>query len=66
MEVVLEFNVDTNGFTKNVHIVESTNKLFNKNSMRAAEKYRYAPAIKEGELVETNGVRVKIVWAVAK
>lgn len=66
VEVLLEFDVDTNGFTQNVHIIESTNKKFNENSVEAAEKYRYAPAIQDGNLIETNRARVRIIWAAAQ
>lgn len=63
--VILEFDVDTNGFTKNVKAIESDNDKFIKNSVEAAKGYRYAPSVKNGELVETKGARVRIEFKIA-
>lgn len=65
-EVILQFDVDTNGFTKNVKVIESSSKAFNANSIKAAKAYRYAPSIRDGELIETKGARVKILYRMAK
>lgn len=66
VDVVLQFDVDENGFTKNVEIIESDNNKFNKNSIKAAEAYRYAPSVKNGKIVETKGARVRISYRMAK
>ena len=66
VNVLMEFDVDVNGFTKNIRIIESDNEKFNKNSIKAAEGYRYAPQIENGEIVETKGAKVMISYRVAR
>ncbi len=66
VEVLLEFDVDENGFTQNVRVIESENEKFNKNSVEAAEGYRYAPRIENGEIVATQGARLQISYRVAR
>jgi len=65
-EVLLEFDVDKNGFTRNIKVLESSNKKFNKASLEATEGYRYAPAIVNGELSVTKGARLRIVFGISK
>ena len=66
VDVVLEFDVDENGITKNIEVIESDDSKFNKNSIKAAQSYRYAPSVKNGKIVETKDARVKISYRVAK
>ncbi|MCP5381945.1 MAG: TonB family protein [Kordiimonadaceae bacterium] len=65
-EVLLEFDVDTDGFTRNVRVIESSSKNFESASIKAAEGYRYAPSIQNGELVVTKGARVLIKYRLYK
>lgn len=62
VNVLLEFDVDENGITKNVKILSSDNEKFNKNSIEAAAKFRYAPSVKNGQIVETKGVKTRILY----
>ncbi len=64
--VILEFTVDENGITKDIQVVESSSKIFENESIKAATKFRFAPSIKEGELVPTLGVRNKIIFQILK
>lgn len=65
-KVLLEFTVDKEGITRDVRILESSNKTFDKNSIDAIEKFRFAPQVKNGELVETRGVKNLLVYQMAK
>ncbi|MBL4603551.1 MAG: TonB family protein [Emcibacteraceae bacterium] len=62
--VVLEFIVDESGFTKDVKVIESSSKVFEKGSLAAARKYRYAPTVRDGKLIATTGVRVRVEYKV--
>ena len=62
VKVLLEFDVDENGITRNVKVLSSDNEKFDKNSIEAATKFRYAPSVKNGQIVETNGVRTQIEY----
>lgn len=61
---VLEFTINKEGFTENVKILESSSRNFEKTSIEAAEKYRYAPSVGDGKLVNTDGVRLRIEYRV--
>ncbi|MEZ5758811.1 MAG: TonB family protein [Emcibacteraceae bacterium] len=65
-EVTLNFDVDTNGFTKNITVIESSNQKFNESSIEAAKGFRYAPTIKDGNLTYTKDAKVKIVFGISK
>ena len=62
--VILEFIVDESGFTKDVKVIESSRKIFEEGSVAAAKKYRYAPTVRDGKLVSTKGVRVRIEYEI--
>ena len=60
--VIAEFIIDEEGFTKEIKIIESSSSTFHKPSIEAIEKFRYAPSIKDGQRLETKGVRIKMVY----
>lgn len=62
--VIMEFDVDENGFTKNIKIIKSTHSVFNKPSIKAVEGFRYAPSVKDGKIVETEGVKFEYKYLV--
>lgn len=55
--VLLEFDVDENGFVKNIKILESSNDGFNQASIEALSRSRFAPTIKNGERIVTTGLK---------
>ena len=63
-QVLLEFTVDEEGFTKEVKVLESSSEDFAQSGLEAASKYRYAPSIREGKIVPTEGVKVNIEYKI--
>ena len=53
------YDVDEKGRPRNIKIHESSNEVFNKAAKRAAKKFRYLPARKNGEFVLSKGVKNK-------
>ncbi len=64
-EVTLSFTVDIQGHTKNVKVIRSSNKLFNKSAIRAAQKFRYEPPLKDGQPYEIHGMENTILYELA-
>ena len=64
--VLVEFTIDKKGKTKHIEVIESTDKKFNKNTIQAIKKYRYAPQVIDGKIHETDGVRYLITYDVLK
>jgi len=61
--VVVEYTILATGSTANVHVVESTDPIFNQSAIDSAQKYKYKPRVVNGEAVSVDGVRTKIVFA---
>ena len=60
---IVELTVDKNGFVKKPTIVERKgHKGFEKASLDAATKFRYAPRYENGKAVDTNGVRYRFTY----
>lgn len=67
--VVVNFSVTTLGTVANATVVESKGGKrgeFERAALKAIEGFRYAPAVKDGVLVETTNVRNKIVFEIGK
>lgn len=60
--VIVVFTVTPNGSTTNVRIVESSDKVFERNAIRAAERFKYKPKVVDGEPVSVDGVRTEITF----
>lgn len=60
--VILEFTVNKSGFVVDPKVVESSNPVFNKSSIEAAKKFRYAPKFIDGKPVDVAGVQNKIIY----
>jgi periplasmic protein TonB len=58
--VLVSFTVTEDGTTKDVLVVESSHNMFERNAVKAAEKYKYKPRVVDGEPVEVTGVHVNI------
>jgi TonB family protein len=55
--VILEFNINDVGQVENIRLIESTNPVFTTDSMDALSRFRYAPAIKDGQTVAVKKQR---------
>lgn len=60
--VVVQFTVNPDGSTSNVTVVESSHKMFERNAVRAAQKYKYKPRVVDGEPVAVTGIFVRILF----
>lgn len=58
--VIVKFTVNKMGAVENIIIVESTNRAFERPSIRAVAKYKYKPRIIDGTSVEVRDVMEKI------
>tara|TARA_R110002096_G_scaffold432240_1_gene648725 strand:- start:148731 stop:149264 length:534 start_codon:yes stop_codon:yes gene_type:complete len=58
--VVVVFTVTPMGSTTNIKVVESTDKVFERNAVRAALRFKYKPKVVDGEATMVEGVRTKI------
>lgn len=63
--VLVEFTVTAEGTTADVIVIESSHRMFERNAVRAAQKYKYKPRVVDGEPVTVLGVRVRIVFELA-
>ena len=60
--VIVSFTVTTAGTVRDVVIVESSHPIFNRNAVRAVEKFKYKPRMVDGEPVEVHGVQTKLTF----
>jgi TonB family protein len=60
--VVAKYTVATDGTTKDIEIVESSDPVFENASIESVEKYRYRPQVIDGTSVEVAGVTTRIVF----
>lgn len=58
--VVMSFNIDTFGFVRDIEIIDSTAQVFDRVSIEALEKWRYAPKIVNGQAVIAKGNKVQL------
>ena len=63
--VVVIFTVTAEGTTSDVQVVESSHKMFERNAVKAALKYKYKPRVVDGEPIPVTGVRVRIEFQLA-
>lgn len=63
---ILEFSIDEFGQTGNFKVIETTDKFFNKTSIEALSKFRYAPSIRGGKRVKTEGLKHKISYRISR
>ncbi len=55
--VLVEFTVTRGGTTREVIVIDSSNRLFESAAIDAAYRFRYRPRMIDGEAVEVSGVR---------
>lgn len=63
---VVEFDIDTNGIPRDVIILESSAKVFEKSSLEAISKWRYAPSVRDGKLIVTENATARIEYRQVK
>lgn len=64
--VLVELTVTPNGSTVNVRVIESSDRIFERNAVRAAERFKYKPKVVDGRAVSVDGVRTLINFNLAK
>jgi len=64
--VIVKFTITKMGSVENVTVVESTNRAFERPSIRAVEKYKYKPRVIDGIAVEVQDVMEKISFEIEK
>ena len=57
--VIVEFTITGTGAVKDIEVVESSNRIFERNSIEAVSKYRYRPRVVSGKPLEVPHVRNK-------
>jgi periplasmic protein TonB len=55
--VIVEFVVTTAGTTRDVEVIESSNRMFERAAVDAAYRFRYRPRVIDGQAIEVPGVR---------
>lgn len=58
--VLVEFSINDEGYTEDVTVIESSHKMFEISSVRAARGYRYIPRMQNDKRVTTKGIQVRI------
>jgi len=59
---VVQFDVLTDGTVTNIAVVESSNRIFERNSIRAAQKMRFKPKVVDGVPQVSSGVRYRFTF----
>ena len=57
--VIVEFTITGTGAVKDIEVVESSDRIFERNSTEAVSKYRYRPRVVSGKPLEVPHVRNK-------
>lgn len=58
----VEYTVTKTGATRDVKVVDCPKSIFARNSIKAAERFKYKPRIVDGEAVPVAGVRNKFTF----
>lgn len=58
----VEYTVTAAGATRDIRLVESSNPLFDRSCIDAAEKFKYRPRYVNGEAIEVAGVRNRCTY----
>ncbi len=61
--VMVKFTVTAIGAVRDVEVVESSHKIFERSAMAAAAKFKFRPRLINGEPVEVTNVYNKIIFA---
>jgi periplasmic protein TonB len=61
--VLVRFNISPAGTVTNAAIVDAKPRgMFDRNALRAIERWRYRPAVVDGRAVERRGLQVRLVF----
>ena len=60
--VIIQYDIAKNGRTKNITVIESTDRIFEKSAKNSVKHYLYLPRIENGKPIESNGVTAKITF----
>ena len=55
--VIVEFDVAADGLVSNIVVLESTNSIFDKAAIRAAERFKFKPRVVDGLPMNSYGIR---------
>ncbi len=58
--VVVEFTIAKDGTVRDVRVVESSSSVFERSAIRAVQRWRYRPQIRDGQAYDRTGVRVRL------
>ncbi len=61
-QCLMEFTVTTAGTTRDIFAVECTSGLFERNSIRAIEKWKFKPRVSGGTPMEVSGVQTILTY----
>ncbi len=64
--VIVEFTVTAEGTTDNVIAVESSHKMFERNAVKAAQKFKFKPRVADGNPISVDGVQNRIIFELAQ
>lgn len=62
----VEFTVSAAGTTKDAFVVDCPEKVFERASLKAAEKIKYKPRVVDGQAVDVPGVQYKFLFQLAE
>jgi protein TonB len=63
-QVTLEFTIGAEGTTKDIHVIESSDPIFEEPAVSAVSRWRYSPRVVDGSAVEIVGVRAVITFEI--
>lgn len=61
-QVFIRYDISTEGETKNVEVVATTNECFNESAVGSVQRWRYEPRIVDGRALERIGVETIITF----
>ncbi len=64
--VIVEFTVTAEGTTDNVIAAESSHKMFERNAVKAAQKFKFKPRVADGNPISVDGVQNRIIFELAQ
>jgi protein TonB len=61
--VLVRFNISPAGTVTNAAVIDAKPRgMFDKNALRAIERWRYRPAVVDGRAVERRGLQVRLIF----
>jgi protein TonB len=65
--VLVQFDITRVGTVANARVVDASPRgMFEKNALKAIERWRYRPAVMDGQAVERRGLRVRLSFVLEK